>query len=479
MEKQRQVPIAAARSSSERARRPERRSAWSCSRSTPSSARPARRSSRVSGERGRRDVAATEAAAERLVERKVPRVAHAVRRPRRRARPAATSLRQGRARAESATIALVQGTSGMGKSAIVRHFLDGSAGSARRPRGTLLRARVGPLQGVRQRHRRAHAASAPAPKRRAGRADAARRRGARAALPGPRSRPRRGRRPAPRRPRATDAQQVRKRAFVALRELLVAARRPPPARRRSSTTCSGATPTAPRSSASSPRRPTPPLMLLVLAFRSEDVATNAALARDHRPGNGLPAGRDTIPIALDALSPAEAKRLATDLLGSATRTDEGLADRIASESGGSPFFVGELVRFARSTPDASAKEVRLETVLRERLARARRRCAPPAADHGGRGATHRAGDRLPRGGARGRRALVGARGPAHGVARPRTGDARRRSHRVLPRPHPRGRRRVDRRGGAPRRVTPSSRARSSSRATPTPKRSSSTRTRPA
>ena len=164
-----------------------------------------------------------------------------------------------------------------------------------------------------------------------------------------------------------DAQQVRKRAFVALRELLARlGDRHPLVVFIDDLQWGDADSAALLRELTAP--PDPPRMLLVLAFRSEDVATNTALAQLIDQTQGLPAGRETVSISLDALSPADARRLATDLLGGdARRVEEGLADRIASESGGSPFFVGELVRFARSTPGASAGEVRLETVLRERL----------------------------------------------------------------------------------------------------------------
>jgi hypothetical protein len=163
-----------------------------------------------------------------------------------------------------------------------------------------------------------------------------------------------------------DAQQVRKRAFVALRELLARlGDRHPLVVFIDDLQWGDADSAALLRELTAP--PDPPLMLLVLSFRSEDVATNDALGQLIDPAHGLPAGRETVSIGLDALSPTEARRLALDLLGGGGTTQEGIADRIASESGGSPFFVGELVRFARSTPTASAGEVRLNTVLRERL----------------------------------------------------------------------------------------------------------------
>ena len=265
------------------------------------------------------------------------------------------------------TIALVQGTSGMGKSAIVRHFLDELAdehavvleGRCYERESVpykafdsvidaltrhLLQLRGAEQGALMPRDVAALARLFPVIDRVPAVADAPRR-----STDG------------------ADAQQVRKRAFVALRELLSRlGDRHPLVVVIDDLQWGDVDSAALLRELTAP--PDPPLMLLVLSFRSEDISTNAALAQIIDRTHGLPAGRETISISLDALSPSEAKRLAKDLLGlDAQRADDGLADRIASESGGSPFFVGELVRFARSTPNASASEVRLETVLRERL----------------------------------------------------------------------------------------------------------------
>ena len=267
-------------------------------------------------------------------------------------------------RGESA-LALVQGTSGMGKSAIVRHFLDRLSGSAVVLDGRcferesvpykafdsvidaltqhLLRLRSGEQGSLMPRDVAALARLFPVLDRVPAVADA------------------------PRRPsESMDAQQIRKRAFVALRELLGRlGDRLPVVVFIDDLQWGDADSAALLRELTAP--PDPPRMLLILAFRGEDVATNAALGSLVDPRQGLAAGRDVLRITLDALSPTEAKRLAVDLLGGARDAEERLADRIASESGGSPFFVGELVRYVRALPNANAGDVRLDTVLRERL----------------------------------------------------------------------------------------------------------------
>jgi serine/threonine protein kinase len=260
-------------------------------------------------------------------------------------------------------IAFVQGTSGMGKSAIVRHFLDRLHGSAVVLAGRcferesvpykafdsvidaltqhLLRLRSAEQGALMPRDVSALARLFPVLDRVPAVADA------------------------PRRPNeAMDAQQIRKRAFVALRELLGRlGDRQPVVVFIDDLQWGDADSAALLRELVTP--PDAPRMLLILAFRGEDVGTNAALASIVDRKQGLTAGREALMITLDALSPSEAKRLAADLLGGGAK--EGLADRIASESGGSPFFVGELVRYVRSFPNANPNDVRLNTVLRERL----------------------------------------------------------------------------------------------------------------
>jgi hypothetical protein len=86
------------------------------------------------------------------------------------------------------------------------------------------------------------------------------------------------------------------------------------------------------------RPPDAPPLLLLLSYRSEDVARSPCLAAL------LPALPDRRDLAVKPLTPTEASDLALAILG--TR-DEAAADRaraVARESGGNPFFVCELVQ---------------------------------------------------------------------------------------------------------------------------------------
>jgi serine/threonine protein kinase len=109
-----------------------------------------------------------------------------------------------------------------------------------------------------------------------------------------------------------------------------------------------------------------PSMLVVVTFRDEDVGRSGPL-------DGLlatakeaeDAGRPVLRVALGPLAPDEALELTAATLG--RPADSAIVGTIAAESGGSPFFLGELVQYALS-PRADTKAVRLGTVLADRLA---------------------------------------------------------------------------------------------------------------
>jgi hypothetical protein len=116
----------------------------------------------------------------------------------------------------------------------------------------------------------------------------------------------------------------------------------------------------------------PPVLLVILAYRSEDVAAQpwlASIARSARaPAAPLRSasenGRYACELALGALGADDALTVAANLLD-VSRGDP-RASEIAAESGGSPFFIGELARYALTrAPDAGA--IRLEDVVVNRL----------------------------------------------------------------------------------------------------------------
>ena len=107
--------------------------------------------------------------------------------------------------------------------------------------------------------------------------------------------------------------------------------------------------------------PDPPAMLLVLGYRSEDAAADmVAAVRGRRRG---PAEKidQWVELALQPLDASETEELATALLGNASD-----ARRVASESGGVPFFVHELARTV--TSGMSLANLSLTDVLARRIA---------------------------------------------------------------------------------------------------------------
>ena len=127
------------------------------------------------------------------------------------------------------------------------------------------------------------------------------------------------------------------------------------------------------------RPPDAPVLLFIAAYRDAEIETSpflrSFLTEDltHRPSFQR--------VHLDPLSANEAAELAVSLLSSGGRTDAAVATAIAAESGGSPFFIAELVRFAELSPDFSrpasagvvpdtdAREASLAQMIQIRLSR--------------------------------------------------------------------------------------------------------------
>lgn len=123
------------------------------------------------------------------------------------------------------------------------------------------------------------------------------------------------------------------------------------------------------------RRPDAPAILLVCTFRSPSAVGNEPLVRfleelEHREDAALGVER----IRLQPMDRRDATSLALGLLGARDRRTRALAEEVAYESEGSPFFVEELVRYVRRTEGASPLEattsdsaVSLDNVIRHRL----------------------------------------------------------------------------------------------------------------
>ncbi len=87
------------------------------------------------------------------------------------------------------------------------------------------------------------------------------------------------------------------------------------------------------------RPPDAPPLLLLLCYRAEDALSSAILRLLAESAGAMGSQRG---LDVGSLSRGEARELALSLLGEETAAGSALADQIALESGGSPFFVDEL-----------------------------------------------------------------------------------------------------------------------------------------
>jgi serine/threonine protein kinase/tetratricopeptide (TPR) repeat protein len=111
--------------------------------------------------------------------------------------------------------------------------------------------------------------------------------------------------------------------------------------------------------------PAPPPCLLLASYRSEEAGASAFIAT--LPSRTRPlAGVETREIVVGPLSTTDAAALARTILGGDDDADRRRADRIAREAGGSPFFVQELARHAASAP--SDEGIALGEVVGARVA---------------------------------------------------------------------------------------------------------------
>jgi hypothetical protein len=123
------------------------------------------------------------------------------------------------------------------------------------------------------------------------------------------------------------------------------------------------------------RPPASPPLLIVLAYRTEEATTSAALQMILAPRDGA-GGLDRREIALDALTDEQARDLAAQLIGGGAAASR--AEAIVHESGRSPFFISELARYARAgelvADGAEGALITLDTMM----AAAMEKLAPPA-----------------------------------------------------------------------------------------------------
>ncbi len=259
------------------------------------------------------------------------------------------------ARAGRPLIVHVRGASGMGKTALVRRFLDGLEGAVVLEGRCFERESVpykafdGLVDALTDHLRRLPPLDAPRvmPRDLAALARLFPVLGRLEAVAG------HGGRPAPQDPR-----ELRKRAFGALRELLARlADRQPLVLAVDDAQWGDSDSAALLAELFAP--PDPPAVLLVMSWRVEDEPTSELL-RALRPG--LRRGREVREVEVGPLPPGEATALAASLLG-ALPAD---AQAIARESEGNPLFVHELARFVAG--GRGPRPASLQGMLAERIA---------------------------------------------------------------------------------------------------------------
>jgi eukaryotic-like serine/threonine-protein kinase len=177
---------------------------------------------------------------------------------------------------------------------------------------------------------------------------------------------------APRRGEAADPQELRRRAFVALRELLARLTDRRPLVIAIDDLQWGDVDSA-ALLASIVRPPDAPPLLLIASHRTEDGGDSAFL-RQFRD-DLLVQPDDVRELAVGALEPFESYSLALSLLDADDPAAPEQAERIAEEAQGNPFFIDELARHVRDEAQAEARRISLDEVLRARL----RRLPPDAA----------------------------------------------------------------------------------------------------
>ena len=120
------------------------------------------------------------------------------------------------------------------------------------------------------------------------------------------------------------------------------------------------------------RPPEPPQMLLLGSYRREELESSTALKslqEAYSSGRELPHRYE---LAVDVLTKEDASRLALLLIGDERFNAEKIAERIANESRGQPFFVWELAQHVKYSQDdtiSTAGMLELDEVIWSRVTR--------------------------------------------------------------------------------------------------------------
>jgi serine/threonine protein kinase len=120
------------------------------------------------------------------------------------------------------------------------------------------------------------------------------------------------------------------------------------------------------------RPPDPPVLLFLGCYRSEDTATSSLLQAMLATPVATHPSLDRRELAVEPLSPTEVEELALKLLGRDDPAARAGAQAIAGEAGGSPFFVQQLVHFFQAVAGVAERlppgeEITLDRVLWARV----------------------------------------------------------------------------------------------------------------
>ncbi|MEO9175966.1 MAG: AAA family ATPase, partial [Gaiellales bacterium] len=130
------------------------------------------------------------------------------------------------------------------------------------------------------------------------------------------------------------------------------------------------------------RPPEPPLIMLLCSYRGEDVSRSACLRSILEAAETVPVLRDRREVLVQPLTIAEGRALALALIGQEVPAALGpdnsaaqvVAEMIVREAGGSPYFVYELVQYLKEGGDladtmTNSSEISLDAVLWRRICR--------------------------------------------------------------------------------------------------------------
>jgi tetratricopeptide (TPR) repeat protein len=121
------------------------------------------------------------------------------------------------------------------------------------------------------------------------------------------------------------------------------------------------------------RPPDPPVLMLLCSYRREDAETSPCLRTILGSSADVPVLRDRREIVVEPLTVGEGRALAVALIGQDDPPARAVAEMVAREAGGNPFFVYELVQYLKQGGDledsmlAASSELSLEAVLWRRV----------------------------------------------------------------------------------------------------------------